>query len=456
MTGRTSSGCHRRTHDPRLRILVQNGEYPMRNIGDLAMLSVTLRRLRERWPEAALHVMTSAPALLRAYHPDAHPVSDRRMPAWLADALSTAGSRLGPGIAGVASMGSLRASEGLLGVARRLRAARRAGSEPTSVSGHAAEVTRQDAATPPLVAEAVRGTSLVLAMGGGYMTDVDPWQVHRTLDLLQGAVDRGIPTAMVGQGFGPLTDDALVARASKVLPAVDVIALRENRMGPDLLSRVGVNADRVLVTGDDAIELAHSLRQDQLGTNLGVCLRVAEYSPVAARAQEEIGRAVRSVAGAAGAQLSPLFVSECRAEDRRSTLPLMAGYPDVAPTQARFTTPQDVARRVGNCRVLVTGAYHLAVFALSQGVPVVGLSSSRYYDDKLLGLDAMFGGHGLHLVRLDESDLEENVTAAARAAWDRAPAVRSPLRQRAEVQIELSGGGFERVFSLVEAMSPPR
>ena len=68
----------------------------------------------------------------------------------------------------------------------------------------------------------------------------------------------------------------------------------------------------------------------------------------------------------------------------------------------------------------------------------------------------MFGGHGLQLVRLDEPDLEENVTAATRAAWDRAPAVRSPLRERAEVQIELSRRGFERVFSLVGAMSPPR
>ncbi len=432
---------------------MQNGEYLMRNIGDLAMLSVTLRRLRERWPDAAIQVMTIAPALLRAYHPDVQPVSDGRMPAWLSDALSTSGSRLRPGITGIASMGSLRASGELAGAVRRLRAARRARAEPPSTNDHSAEDARQDATTQPVVAKALEGASLVLAMGGGYMTDVDAWQVHRTLDLLQGAVERGIPTAMVGQGFGPLTDEALIGRASKVLPAVDLIALREDRVGPDLLSRLGVEADRVLVTGDDAIELAYSLRRDQLGTNLGVCLRVAEYSPVAARAQEEIGRAVRSVAGAAGAQLSPLIVSENRAEDRRSTLPLVAGYPDVAPTQSRFTTPQDVARRVGDCRVLVTGAYHLAVFALSQGVPVVGLSSSRYYDDKLLGLDAMFGGRGLHLVRLEEPALEDRVASAARAAWERAPALRSQLRERAEAQIELSSNAFQRVFALLDARS---
>jgi polysaccharide pyruvyl transferase WcaK-like protein len=447
MTGQTGPD------GPRMRILVQNGEYLMRNIGDLAMLSVTLRRLRERWPTAALHVMTSAPALLRAYHPDVHPVSDGRMPAWLSDALATAGARLGPGIAGVASMGSLRASEGLKDAVAWLGAARRTRPAPEAANGHAAEAARQGAMTQPVVADAVQGASLVLAMGGGYMTDVDPWQVHRTLDLLQSAVDRGIPTAMVGQGFGPLTDEALIARASAVLPAVDVIALREDRAGPDLLARLGVRADRVVVTGDDAIELAYSVRQNQLGTNLGVCLRVAEYSPVAARAQEAVGAAVRAVAGGTGARLAPLIVSEYRAEDRRSTLPLVAGYPDVVLAQGRFATPQEVARRVGGCRVLVTGAYHLAVFALSQGIPVVGLSSSRYYDDKLLGLDAMFGGHGLHVVRLDEPDLEDRVASAARAAWERAPDLRSQLRRRANAQIELSVNAFERVCSHVDETS---
>jgi polysaccharide pyruvyl transferase WcaK-like protein len=101
----------------------------------------------------------------------------------------------------------------------------------------------------------------------------------------------------------------------------------------------------------------------------------------------------------------------------------------------------------------VTGAYHLAVFALAQGIPVVGLSSSRYYDDKLLGLDAMFGGHGLHLVRLDDPDLENRVASAARSAWDRASGIRTPLRERARAQIALSRQAFERVFSLVDEAS---
>jgi polysaccharide pyruvyl transferase WcaK-like protein len=443
----------RRVDSLPVRVVVQNGEHWMRNIGDLAMLSVTLRRLRERWPDASLHVMTSVPALLRAYHPDVQPISDGRLPGFLAEPMAAAGARLGPSVAGFASVGSLRAREELRGVVKRLRG--RPAPAPATEPAQAGEPgdSGPDITTRPAVAAAMRDASLVLAIGGGYMNDVDPWQFHRTLDLLHNGIERGIPTAMVGQGFGPLTEPSLVARAAKVLPAVDLIALREDRVGPELLAGLGVPADRVLVTGDDAIELAYAVGRDAPGAGLGVCLRVAGYSPVAVRAQGAVGRAVRAVAGGFTARLVPLVISEQGGEDRRSTLPLVAEYLDVAPVQGRFVTPLEVARRVGRCRVVVTGAYHLAVFALSQGIPVVGLSSSRYYDEKLQGLDAMFGGHGLQIVRLDDPALEERVVSAARAAWERAPEVRAPLRERASAQITLSKEGFERVFSLVDAPS---
>ncbi|GAA0907384.1 polysaccharide pyruvyl transferase family protein [Pseudonocardia zijingensis] len=441
--------------DAPVHIVVQNGEHWMRNIGDLAMLTVTLGRVRERWPDAVVHVMTSAPTLLQAYHRDVRPISDGRLPRVLAEPLAAAGSRLGPGVAGFASVASLRAREDLRAVVRRLRG--RPERAPYAEPADAGEPdgTGPDISTRPAVAAALREASLVLAIGGGYMNDVDPWQFHRTLDLLSYGVRHGIPTAMVGQGLGPLTDPALRERAAAVLPGVDVIALREDRVGPDLLAGLGVPTGRIVVSGDDAIELAYGVRQDAPGTALGVCLRVAGYSPVGARAQEAVGRAVRAVAGGFAARLAPLVISEQGGEDRRSTLPLVAPYPDVAPVQGRFTTPEDVARRVGRCRVVVTGAYHLAVFALAQGIPVVGLSSSRYYDDKLLGLTAMFGGEGLELVRLDDSELEGRVASAARAAWERAPELRSGLRERASAQIELGRAAYERVFSLVDGAPIP-
>ncbi|MGH4008079.1 MAG: GNAT family N-acetyltransferase [Pseudonocardiaceae bacterium] len=424
----------------RIHVVIQNGEYWLVNHGDLAMLEVTVRRLLERWPDARIGVLTDAPYLLRAFAFGAEPISDCGTAGWpVTDPVAPLAERAGPRVVGPASIGWLTARDLQRRYSRRLDQALR-----RNVAGppHRRDVRRG-------VPTALRDASLVLAMGGGYVTDVDPEQARRTLDLLEHATDRGIPAAMVGQGLGPLEDPALLVRAERVLPRVDFIGLREERQGPGLLSRLGVPIERTAITGDDAVELAYGARQERMGADVGVCLRVAEYSPVARQSKEVVGRVVCRFAGEVGASLVPLIISEYRSEDRRSTLPLVRGFGNVVPPLGRYVTPWEVATRVSRCRVLVTGAYHLGVFALSQGIPVVGLTSSRYYDDKFLGLRAMFRG-GLHLVRLGEPDLEEQLGTAIYAAWDQAPDVRLPLRERALAQIATSQRGFERVFELVE------
>jgi polysaccharide pyruvyl transferase WcaK-like protein len=98
----------------------------------------------------------------------------------------------------------------------------------------------------------------------------------------------------------------------------------------------------------------------------------------------------------------------------------------------------------------VTGAYHLAVFALSQGIPVVALTSTIYYDDKFLGLSEMFG-QGLTLVRLDDPCLEQTLAMAIDQAWQAALVVREPLRARARMQIDASRAAFDRIATFTQA-----
>ena len=290
----------------------------------------------------------------------------------------------------------------------------------------------------------------MVALGGGYLTDADRAQTVRVLNLVEHACDAGVPVALIGQGLGPLDDPGLQARAAQVLPKVGLIALREGRQGPQILDRAGVAAERVLVTGDDAIELAYQARIDEIGSGIGFCLRVAGYAPVSAEVADLIGRAVRSAAAGNTAALVPLIIAEYRSQDRRSTLPLVRGCADVIVPLPRYVPPIEIARRVGRCRVVVTGAYHLAVFALSQGIPVVALTSSAYYDDKFLGLSAMFG-QGLTLVRLDDPCLEQTLAMAIDRAWLTALVVREPLRARARMQIDASRAAFDRVAALTQA-----
>ena len=436
--------------DQDLRVLIENSEYWLSNKGDLAMLAVTVERLRARWKQARIAVLTDSPSLLRAYFPGCEAVTVFGSDPWTPTRpLERLASRAGPRVVGPIALTRLRYAVWLpqkaAGAVRRLRRAWRAlvgNPEPIPAAARPRPVTRGSFT-------AVESASLLVLLGGGYLTDADTPQTNRVLGLVEHARRCGVPVAMVGQGIGPIDDPELRARAGAILPQLDLVALREKRRGPALLDELGVSPETVLVTGDDAIELAYGQGRDEIGTDLGFCVRVANYAPVSEDARQTVGRVVCAEAAAVNARLAPLVIAEYKSQDRRSTLPLVRGHPMVRRPPGRHARPEEIAARVACCRVMVTGAYHLAVFALSQGIPVVALTSSAYYDDKFLGLADMFET-GLTLIDLREAEFEHRLAAAIQSAWQRAPELRKPLRARARAQIAASKKGFERVFRLVE------
>ncbi|MGI9540085.1 MAG: polysaccharide pyruvyl transferase family protein, partial [Miltoncostaeaceae bacterium] len=360
-----------------MRILIDNGEYGVVNRGDMAMMSVALKRLIDRWPDAELGILTSAPTRLRLFFPQALPIVPARGGAWPA----------GPALERVPQRGvrlALRAERiGESGRSLARRAQRRMGRLHVGDGGDLAG----RASWPPA---AVWSADLLVGAGGGYLTDVDPEQVRRTLTLFDAAHEAGIPTALMGQGVGPLERADLVGAASTTLGRIGLIATREALAGPGRLAALGVPQDRVVVTGDDAVEFAHGLRRPGLGSHIGVNLRVVDYTGIDDGGAAWVREAVHAAAFTLQASLAPIPVSEWEDEDRRGTRAVVDGFPAVIADRGRNATPEHAARRVGSCRVMVTGTYHAAVFALSQGVPVVAISRSRYYDDKFHGLADQF------------------------------------------------------------------
>lgn len=447
------------------RILIENSEYWLRNYGDLAMLEITVGRIRQRWPLARIGIMTESPALVAAYFPGAVGITVGAGDPWGRNRpLDRIAAAVGPTVVGPIAMAWLRSRAWALpkAIRARDRLRRRPDTATTDrpdsvVDSVDVRETPENSATGtrierrhPGAARAAREASLVLALGGGYLTDADIPQAGRMLDLLEYASDAGIPTAMLGQGIGPMRDAELRAHTARVLAKIPLIAVRERRRAPALLESLGLASDAVLVTGDDAIELGRNARNSRPGNDIGVCLRIAKYSPVARRARDAVARAVRDAATEFDARLVPLIIAETPGSpDRATTLPLVRGNANALAPQGRFVGPREVAARVARCRVLVTGAYHLAVFALSQGIPVVALTSTEYYDDKFLGLDDMFGG-GVRLIHLDDPELGERLAVAMREAWKEADGVRDSLRARADEQVTTGRQGFERMFTLLE------
>jgi colanic acid/amylovoran biosynthesis protein len=404
-----------------MTILVDNGTYALENMGDVCMLQACVSRLRDTFPGARVGVFTRRPERLARYCPEAFPVD-----ALGRDYFVTSGSILGK----------------LHRVAPGLEAALRRSAPVASARVVLARGRRRklDHADVPAFAGLLRSADLVVTAGGGYITDEFPWLAERVLRTVQLAQDMGKRTAMLGQGLGPLETPKLRTLAARVLRRLDLLTLREGRANFALLNSLGVSPFRATVTGDDAIEPSRANVPAALGNGIGVNLRVTRY----AGAGDDTIAALRPILQAAAARrnaaLVPVPISfNDHGEDVR-VLRVLLDRPDI-PDDDAVRAPAHSVAAAASCRVVVTGAYHAAVFALSNGVPVVALAGSQYYVNKFEGLRDQFDG-GFDIVRLNKSDWTTDLPARLDDAWENAESKRHCLLHAAARQVTLARDAY--------------
>ncbi len=300
--------------------------------------------------------------------------------------------------------------------------------------------------------EAISDADLFVVCGAGGFTDsTRDWNIS-TLNTVEEAVYRGVPVLMFGQGMGPLSDSHVQCRARKVLPEVRLLSLREGRAGPAVAESLGIKPSRIMTTGDEAVELAYEARVSEPGKGLGINLRVASYSNVSHDMIDNVRSVLQEFARRHNASLLPVPIAfHASANDHLTIQQLLKGFDNQSDGGVTLNTPLKVIKQAGMCRIVVTGAYHAAVFALSQGIPVVGLSASDDYAAKFLGLQDQFG-LGCEMVTLDAVDVTERLGEAIEKAWKSAEEVRPLLLEAARRQIEMSQGAYLRAKEAV--MSP--
>jgi polysaccharide pyruvyl transferase WcaK-like protein len=407
-----------------MNVLVDSCSYTCQNVGDLAMLTVAVSRLRELWPSARIRVLTSAPELVARHcgAVETVPVDGRRQ--FLAEHLLGRADRWIPGD------GWHRVEESLR--FRRPELFNRSASLKQRLRGRTHETQANDIEA---FVDAVRSADLLVVNGAGILNDSFADHARAILATIDLAVRRGVPAALVGQGIGPIDSIELRRRASEVLPRAELIAVRESLASVPILESLGVDPSRIVVTGDDAIELAleRTNRRNSPARvpAVGVNVRVASYAGVDAAMLAPLREALASAATAHGARLLGIPIAHHGGRMDMETLRGLVDEDDDVPV---LDTPRAVIDRVGECRVVVTGSYHGAVFALAQGIPAVALIKSPYYAAKMAGVADQFG-LGCELVSLDRPDLPSAVRAAIDRAWESADRVREPLLRAAADQV---------------------
>jgi polysaccharide pyruvyl transferase WcaK-like protein/GT2 family glycosyltransferase len=448
------------------RILIDQSGYDLLNVGDVAMLQSCVIRLRQMWPDAEIMVICHAPERLASYCPGTTAIGQtfadlpffRVLPRRPRLAAEQAWKMAAPYVSCRFRPGGVRGG--------RL--------SPRGVRGDGSPREKYQQSSRPVrpgrprtAIQAVRAADLVVASGGGYVTDTWWWHAAGVLSVLRLAQRLGKPTAMFGQGVGPISERgrgggsrALYTQARGVLPRLAVLGLREDRIGKDLAISLGIPSSAVAVTGDDALELipegsaadgsAHG-GSVQCGRALGVSMRVSPYAGVDQAAAETVGDLVVQAAEAFRAPIVTLPVSRYPVDGDLDALRALL-HPERSGADIvlhDLATPEALITAAAGCRVIVTGSYHAAVFGLARGVPAVCLTRSSYYDAKFAGLRALFPGACL-VVPLDQADLAARLRQAIDQAWHLPVQARDEARKAAARQRQAGREAYARFRDVVE------
>ena len=420
-----------------MKIVVDPGSYDFLNVGDVAMMEIALARLSSLWPKASIWVFTKNPSQLKRRFPGVEPLDgDAKNDFFLGRLWPRLDGKLPAGLVSALKRLEDRGRSSLPGVTGSVRMLRRGRQ-----SEHRSSVTN--------TLNALRSADLLLVSGSGAINDTFRNLACRLLSTISFAVREGVPVVLMGQGIGPVTDPVLRNAASRILPFVDRIAVREGRTSVPLLQEFGVPASKVVVTGDDAIEASYTQRCAELGSGIGVSLRSAKYAGV-----ESAVAKIRAILAECIQQLESFPVSlpiSLHPED--GDLAASTLDPDASRIFANGTewTPLRVIEQVTLCRVVVTTTYHAAVFALSQGIPVVAIASSAYYTAKFSGLAEQFPD-GCTVVDLRQRSSLDELRREIDNGWRCAPEIRPRLLNAARQQIN---AGITAYAYLKESLGSP-
>lgn len=289
-----------------------------------------------------------------------------------------------------------------------------------------------------LVAEA----DIVGVVFAGAFSDFFAEHALGLLYTLELAIALDKPAIVLSAGFERVTDPRLVAWAKEVFPKVTWIGCREGAEGPSLLREWGVPESRILVMGDAALPEAYRNFRPQLGNNIGLSLRLSPYSGLDEDFLPQLEQPLLRLTESYGAKLVPIPISLEGPSDLRA-LERFCG-----PSFDSFD-PTSLAAAISSCRVVVTGTYHAAVFALGQGIPVVTLAGSLHYRTKMGGLLAMFP-EGCRMLEPGDQ-MGALLMRVVGHLWIDAPTIRHQTLNRVREQIDSQELSWIRI---VRSISP--
>jgi polysaccharide pyruvyl transferase WcaK-like protein len=247
------------------------------------------------------------------------------------------------------------------------------------------------------VRAAVASSNLVVIAGGGNMTSIWPSHIFERATLAAIAQQSGVPVVISGQTLGPDLSAGDATVLSELLDTAALVSTRE-AASRRLAHVLGTTA---ALTPDDASFLADltespaALPAQQyclvtLSTHTATTDR-GEFVAAVARLLDHIATTT-SLAIVFSGHFAPLE-GEPRGDEVVHELVRVAM--DCPSDVARVTTAAHSADLARGATLVVSSRYHPVVFAVSAGVPAIGIPVDDYTTIKLTGALGNFGQKAL-------------------------------------------------------------
>jgi polysaccharide pyruvyl transferase WcaK-like protein len=295
------------------------------------------------------------------------------------------------------------------------------------------------------IRDAVAQADAVVVAGGGNMTSIWPSHVYTRAALGRLAASAGIPFVVSGQTIGPQLNDRDAELVTEMMATAALFGVRE-RDSLALCQSLGGSPE---LHADDASFIADTTTSPEplplipyalvsLSTHLGGRDSEAFVTALAALL-DEVARHTAVIFSAHWAPLAgPARGDELLHERVRAAMSQPSG---VARVQDSATSAQ-LAR---GAQLVVSSRYHPVVFAVSGGVPSIGIPVDDYTTTKLTGALGNFGQSSLlpidALIAGSGADLFFDV-------WQARDVIRERGLAEAAVQRAASSDWWDRVATV--------
>ncbi|GAB2466830.1 polysaccharide pyruvyl transferase WcaK-like protein [Conyzicola lurida] len=296
------------------------------------------------------------------------------------------------------------------------------------------------------VIEAIRASDGVAISGGGNMASTWPSHIFERGTIGEIARLLGKPLVVSGQTIGPHLEGEDRDLVARLLSSAEFVGLRESD-SYDLCLELGVPEELLNKTVDDASFLAERITETtdrspyclvSLSTHTGDQPRELFVEHTAALLDEIV--ATTGLEIIFFAHFGSLVEGEVRGDTvihEQVAARMTSTTATVLPNHS-----VDAAALARGAELILSSRYHPAVFAVSGGVPTIGIPVDDYTTTKLTGALGNFGQRGL----VPAAELVAGAgPAAASAVWNDRAAIRSRGLEIAAAKRAESSAWWDRV-----------